>query len=268
MARKKAIAMVLLALAGSAWADEPDTCQDAYDLGRMGDHQGAVAAYSVCLENADLDDRHRAALLVGRAVAHAGLRQYGESVADYDAAAVLDPDDPMVPYGRGKARLMAGERAAAIDDFGVVVDLAPDFPGGYYFRGIAAAENGDLAGAIKDYDRSLELRPDVVEAYERRAQALFGTKQYAAAAADYDRVIEMTGGSLDLFRLRGLARAGAGDADGAFEDLQITWRLEPALIAQDQERLRGAGYYEGEINGAQDEATVAAMRRWLADQAH
>ena len=230
---------------------------------QTGDFQGAVDHYTACLKTEGQSEENQATAHVRRSQAYSELEEYGSAIGDLDAAAALDPEDHMIPYDRAKVWLLTGDTASAIGDLTMVIDMAPDFAGAYNQRGLVFMQLDEFAAAIADFSVAIELRPDIADGFQQRGYAYLLTEEYALAVADYDSFMELSGGDLIAFRLRALAKAGTGDADGAFEDVLISWRLDPVFLRQDQQTLLNLGFYDGDINGSETEETVAAMKEWL-----
>ncbi|HEY5937325.1 MAG TPA: tetratricopeptide repeat protein, partial [Kofleriaceae bacterium] len=78
---------------------------------------------------------------------------------------------------------------------------------------------------------ALQHAPDDVALRASRAVALVLAKRPAEAIADFDRVVA-TGQAPEWRRMRGEAKAAAGDATGAQQDLAEACRLGDAAACQ------------------------------------
>jgi Flp pilus assembly protein TadD len=91
----------------------------------------------------------------GKTVAHRAA-----SVKPTNAAPSADAlSDARQAYGRGSARLLAGDLTGAIAAYREAVRLAPSDPSGYRGLGLAEAQKGETAVAIRCLRRYLKLAP-------------------------------------------------------------------------------------------------------------
>nr|AYM53090.1 tetratricopeptide TPR_2 repeat protein [Nannocystis exedens] len=97
----------------------------------------------------------------GRRLTRAG--DHAGAIAAFDAALELDGDLAAAFSGRGYARLLARDFAAARKDFeaALTMDAKPAFQAAVLFNlGQVAAKLADRTAARDAYTRSLELRPN------------------------------------------------------------------------------------------------------------
>ncbi len=125
-----------------------------------------------------------AALRSSLAFAELQLGRIPDAIREADRAVALTPDDPDALWCRALARMAAGQRQQAEQD----LDLAVRDPGNFRAR---------LA----------------------RAQLYLEDARFAAASADADKLIEARPSDFESRNIRAVARVGAGDMDGALEDL-------------------------------------------------
>lgn len=89
-------------------------------------------------------------------------KDYPRAIAAFDAALALDASLAAAYSGRGYARLLAGEFAAARTDFDAALarDSSAPFQAAVHFNlGLLAEKQGDRTAARAAYTRSNELRP-------------------------------------------------------------------------------------------------------------
>ena len=84
-----------------------------------------------------------------------------EAVGPADTALRLAPDDPLVQYDAGTARLGAGKGRQAVPPLEKAVKSAPRelAPAATYNLGNARLASGDAAGAVEAYKQTLRLQP-------------------------------------------------------------------------------------------------------------
>src|SRR5499427_8377141 len=104
---------------------------------------------------------------LNRANIYAQRTKYDLAFADYSAALVLDPSNPLIPYNRGNAYFDRKEYERAIGDFSRAIELDGSFALAYFNRGLAQERLGDNAAAADDYRRALALDATAVKAQRR-----------------------------------------------------------------------------------------------------
>lgn len=120
---------------------------------------------------------------------HYNAGRYELSIADFDKAVALKPDDFDFYDARGSAYAYLGQKQRAIDNFDHAIKLKKDNYNVYAERGIAhqALEQYDLA--LADFSRAIALNPEDIEAYSHRGAVYLSMKQIPSAIADFDKVI-------------------------------------------------------------------------------
>jgi tetratricopeptide (TPR) repeat protein len=104
---------------------------------------------------------------LNRANVFAQRARYDRAFADFDAAMVLDAQNPLIPYNRGNAYFDTRQYERAIRDFSLAIALDPRFALAHFNRGVAHERLGDAPAAIDDYRRALALDPQATYARER-----------------------------------------------------------------------------------------------------
>lgn len=94
-----------------------------------------------------------------------------QAIADYTAAARIDPTFAEVYNRRGNAYLDKGEIDRAIADYSRALHLDPGDPVLYYNRGKALEAKGAHAPAIADFSEAVRLDPHFTKAHVRRSKA-------------------------------------------------------------------------------------------------
>lgn len=95
------------------------------DDGAAVDQFGAALDDLAVLGDSPLIVVQRARLLLKRADAYSRLRLFAQAEADYAAAAVLVPDDPLIPFNRGLLAFTRGDTEAALALCRPALDAAP-----------------------------------------------------------------------------------------------------------------------------------------------
>lgn len=99
----------------------------------------------------DQDFYHR------RAIENSAKGEFELALADFDKAAELKADDPMVLIGRGRTyfNLKAYDRSVA--DFDRAIELSPRESSAFYNRGVSYERMGQMEKAKADYKTAVEL---------------------------------------------------------------------------------------------------------------
>ena len=114
----------------------------------------------------------------GFVLAHRGA--YGAAVTAFDQALKIDSANAAAYYGRGSAKMCAGQYDAAVVDYTSAIRLDPRMID-YRDRSYAYAETGDYARAFADVNQAIKLAPKDSMLYLERA-ALYGRSGEGQAA--------------------------------------------------------------------------------------
>jgi len=156
------------------------------------------------------------------------LKDFAGSIADYDQAIALKPDDIADYFAlRGGIKSQSGDYAGAIADFDQSIALRPDQAVIYNNRAIARANSGDATGALADYDRAIALQPNNVRLISNRAGARKAKGDLAGALADYDLIVRLEPDDQTSYSVRADVRRVMGDLDGALADYNEICELLP-----------------------------------------
>jgi tetratricopeptide (TPR) repeat protein len=162
----------------------------------------------------------------------------------------------------GIARLQAGDRAGALADFQAAAALDPKWATPWNNAGLVRHMLGQYRAAALDLDQALARQPGYVDALGNRGRAFQALGELAAAAADFDRALSGAVGeaAVPVLHNRGMLRQQRGDLAGALADfdraLEISPGYTPTRIARGLARKQA---------GALDDA-VADFDLALAEQ--
>lgn len=163
----------------------PETPEDYNRRGiaRMeaGDREGAVADFNKAIE---LDPQ-----LSGAFFQQAGVKgkpQIDNRIVldDYNRLTGLDAGYVFAFDNRGLIKYIGGDYKGAIADFSAAIVIDPDNPLPYKHRGYARHDLKDYDGAIADYSKAIELDPKAGDTYRNRALAKKQSGDEAGALAD------------------------------------------------------------------------------------
>ena len=145
-----------------------------------------------------------------------GLVEEGDlraALVEFEAAAAMTPDDPMLWIWQGVIHFELDEpdeAQAAFDTARSLCETEADF---LLDRGLAYLRVGDLAAASADVERTITMNPSSAMAYYLRASVALEREDYAAAVADLERAAELA--------------QEAGDSQ-----LEATARVQRAMVMQ------------------------------------
>ena len=198
---------------------------------------------------------------VARARAYRALGRLEPSVAEFERAHALEPDngalwiehaDLLLHFSatqealkaveralalapgrakavglRGRIQLKLGAFSAAEADLTQALEFETDDPGLWHARGLARLKSEDLSNAGSDLDRAVQLAPDDGLVLLQRAYVRVGLSAYREALTDLDRTRELDPGLAGPLMLRARTRFLLGEYSGAEEDASEAARLNP-----------------------------------------
>lgn len=144
----------------AAFPAHADPVSDGNAAMIVGDHQAAVAHYSLAIESGQLTQHGLALVFHNRGVAFHELGDFRRAIQDYETGLRYRPPDAYIDYtNRGRAYFELHEYGQAIDDFNAALRLNPGFAEAYFERGRAYAAMGDTQSAARDFAQARALDP-------------------------------------------------------------------------------------------------------------
>jgi tetratricopeptide (TPR) repeat protein len=89
-----------------------------------------------------------------RGIAHLGLENWPQAIADFTQSIQFSGNDLKAYYNRGCAYHHQGNLTAALQDFDQVTQFAPDHAQAYLSRGLVEQQLGDRAAALADFEQA------------------------------------------------------------------------------------------------------------------
>ena len=238
----------------------------------------AVADFAEAIR---LDGRHYNAW-AGLAQVLQRQKRWDEAVEQFTQAIARKPGWP--PLYRGRAAVQRtrddpspAQRAAALHDLEDAIRF--EEPGNSVLasdqtdRGELLRESRRLEEALAACDAALQVRPDYDRAHRLRVLVLLDLKRDDEVLRSCDAALAQGKPWADIHEIRGVARAGRGDFDGAIDDYSQTLVLRPgqsrmlslrgmAYLASDAPRL-ALGDFDDALR-LDDESAEAHGGRGLA----
>ena len=125
------------------------------------------------------------------------------SLADFNAAAALDPKESGILNGRGKLFLDFGFHKEAIADFEQAIKIYPQNHFAYAYLGYAKFVSGAGTG-IEELNKSIAITQQFAEAFYLRGNIERRLGRYDEARKDYDKAISMNNTNAKYFNARGM----------------------------------------------------------------
>ena len=116
----------------------------------------------------------------------------------------------------------AGSRyGEALGSLAMALALDKDSAYAYNMRAIVHYRLGDFESAAEDLRRAIELQPESIVLQRQLANVFWLDGDYEAAIDAYTEALDQRKDSLGIYNDRALARASAGDGEGALRDLSL-----------------------------------------------
>ncbi len=130
----------------------------------------------------------------------------------------LAPEEPIVYWWRGLAKILVGDGAKAEEDFSRAITLGAPGQWCTIGRSLAKLQLGEFSGATADASAVLDELPDMVVCLLSRAAALAADNQPIAAVRDLTQVLELEPNNANVFAARGNYYGLLGDPGSAARD--------------------------------------------------
>lgn len=184
---------------------------------RQRDFEGGLADLSAVKD----ERRWPNDFLLQRGVAHHGLRQLDEAIADYSRALEKKPPQSLATYlyrNRAEAYFQKEKLKEALADFDKVIELEPRAET-YSRRALVRRQAGDPAGALADLEHAVQHGVPESQVWRLRAGVHFQLGNHVEAVRDLDAQIAKEPDSA-AFRMRALSEVCRGNLARAEKDLK------------------------------------------------
>lgn len=163
---------------------------------------------------------------INRGLVYNELKEYKNSIADYDKAIEMDSKCALAFNNRGYSKFLAGDLDGALKDYNKAILLNPkmkmaldnkamlfskacmeddkDFGEKYYLSlGIVELREGNIAEAIRNFDESIALNPKTELPYFYKGIAYHSLNKNDEAYENYSKAIEINKNMIDAYYNRG-----------------------------------------------------------------
>lgn len=151
--------------------------------------------------------------------------QYPEAIRHFTRALEIFPQLPNARLQRGNAHRFLDEPDAALADFQAAADLDPSLADAHTGSAMIYVQRNDAAHAISELNKSLSIHPNI-EAFYQRGLILEARGEHEKAIADFDLAIAQSRDAPYMYRARATAKEHLGDQAGAHADREFADRLE------------------------------------------
>ena len=155
---------------------------------------------------------------VFRSFALRSQMRFLESIAEFERAAALAPDSPVVLALLARMRFVHRYPPEGLRDLERSIALAPESGWVRSWLGEARRHQGDLKGAREALDEGIRLDPWFAQAYVWRAAVLDALGRPAAALKDLNEAIRRDPREAWPYHQRMRLRRASGDGRGALKD--------------------------------------------------
>jgi tetratricopeptide (TPR) repeat protein len=193
-------------------------------------------------------------------------RAFDEAIADYNAAAQLAPNRPLIYIDRAAAWVEKGDTAKALADYDKAIKLDSDNSAGvaatafaaraklfdlqgnasragqdlnaairlnknshlYIARAALSEKSGNLESSLSDLRKAIETDPNNSFAFSTLGDLYRKNGDYKLAVTNYQRAIELQPDNLTAYGNRALALFNSGDFDKAAADFAKIYKERPS----------------------------------------
>ncbi|XP_050318645.1 mitochondrial import receptor subunit TOM70 [Bactrocera neohumeralis] len=179
--------------------------------------------FDAVINNADADVALRATALIKRASLYIQKEEKDLGLADFDAAAKLQPDNPDIYHQRAQIYILLDQLPEALSEFEKVVKLSPNHAMAYiqkcyaeYRMALLSQDQMRLMIVMNEFKNAIEKFPDCIECYSLMAQVLADQQQFQQADQFYEKALKLAPENASLYVHRGvMLLQWKGDIDKA-----------------------------------------------------
>jgi len=174
-----------------------------------------AAAVGVVMYVADAPERADREFQEGMKMMRPG--KYPDAIVHFTRVLSISAQRGDAHLERGNAHRSLDEPDEALADFQAAADLNPSIAEPHNGIALIYIERKDWRHAIEELTKSVELQP-TIEAYYQRGEILESQGEHQKAIADYDKAIALDRDSPYIYLARALAKENLGDKEGAHAD--------------------------------------------------
>ncbi len=151
--------------------------------------------------------------------------KYPDAVVHFTRALSIGGQRADAYMERGNAHRALDETDAALADFQAAADVNPSLAEAHSGLAMIYLLRNDSRHALEELNKSIALEPNI-EAYYQRGEILESQGEHQKAIADYDQAISVARDAPYMYRARAMAKEKLGDMEGAHADRLAAAELE------------------------------------------
>jgi tetratricopeptide (TPR) repeat protein len=159
----------------------------------------------------------------GMKLMHPG--KYPDAIVRFTRALNISSQRPDVYLERANAHYSLGEADAALADYQAAADLNPSLAEAHNGIAMIYVERQDSRHALEELNKSIAIQP-TIDAYYQRGLILEAQGDHRKALEDYDQAIAVARDAPYMYRARAMAKDGLGDHEGAHADRMTAYQIE------------------------------------------
>jgi tetratricopeptide (TPR) repeat protein len=151
--------------------------------------------------------------------------KYQDAIVHFTRALDISGQRADAYLQRGNAHRALAEPDAALADFQAAADLNPNLAEAHNGLALMYIERRDPRHAMEELNKSLVVQP-TIDAYYQRGELLEAQGEHQKAIADYDQAIALARDAPYMYRARAMAKEKLGDHEGARADRMHATEIE------------------------------------------
>lgn len=159
-------------------------------------------------------------------MAHARLKDYASAIVDVTEAIRLDPSNANAYYWRSSHYFQLQNYSAAVSDLTEAIKLNPKNFAYYFGRGMSHSRLGEHKASLSDFNRAIKLKPKVGLYYWGRGVANFNLNRFKASVSDFTEAVKLEPVVANYYNWRAVSYDTLGDFNSALSDMTSAIKLE------------------------------------------
>ncbi len=232
--------------------------KDAIDLGKRGDHSGALRKYQELAKEAPRSPD--VPFMMG--ISLRKMSRFDSAILQFERAMALDPANPIIHLNLGIALQGSNRLRDAKRSYQRAIDLKPDYAEAHVNMGNVHKDWGQPKKAIEYYQAAISIRPEFAEAYNNLGNVHKDRGELDEAAEAYGKALSLRPELAELHNNMGNVRMEQGLLEAAIGDYRQALKLRPDMAVL-RSNLVFCMNYSPRFSG---DEMLAESRRW--DEAH
>ncbi|WP_198141383.1 tetratricopeptide repeat protein [Verrucomicrobium spinosum] len=186
----------------------------------------AIDAYELALKS-DLGSTTKTVVLINLGAAYNGKRQWDKAVPCFEAAQMLQPEQPASWYFMGDSLFALNRLEESLAAYTQAIKLLPKEAAFYSGRASLFLKMGKYELALEDCDAAVRFEPKTALHYDKRAAVYYAQSNIPAAERNYTEAIRLDPANVSALNNRGVLYLHTQQWDKAIADLSLALKLAP-----------------------------------------